>query len=205
LALFRNSPEDVAVLALTSAKDDVDQLRYWIERANQDARQHILMKTEKVDELRHCLDISVLPWAVEKAGLLTLDEDIQWQQWNYLWALADEWVIATAVGRQFLLCEPSGEPPFCLLIIFRLLNQLPLEKNTAARSVPECLQQDIESLLEHLGRSNILTGISSTQTQFGPGSSQAFTDICNKTICAWLSAAEYGDPAAMQSLRDLHA
>jgi hypothetical protein len=75
--------------------------------------------------------------------------------------------------------------------------------------VPECLRKDIESSLARLGRSNVLADVPrSTQTQFGSGSFKAVTEdtgICNETVCAWLGAAEHGDPAAMQSLRDLHA
>jgi hypothetical protein len=113
MATVAVAPEDVTALALASAKGD--QLRFWIDKANEGAGRRVLVKTGKVDELRHRLaayyrlDLSVLPRVVAKAGPLTLDEDIQQRQWNYLRTLGDEWAMTTAAGRQFLLCEPSGE------------------------------------------------------------------------------------------------
>jgi len=100
-------PADINVLALMSAKGE--QLRYWIEGANDIAGRCVLIKTGKVDVLRqrlasyYGLDLSALPETAAEVGPLPLDEHIQRRQWDHLRDLGDKWANAAASGEPFLL------------------------------------------------------------------------------------------------------
>ena len=110
--MMATAPSEISVLALTNAKGD--ELRFWIDRANQDAGKRVISKTGKVDVLRHKLalhyglDLTSLSESVPH-GPIPLDEHIQLQQWDHLRQLGDQWAEETAAGKEFLLCPPSGE------------------------------------------------------------------------------------------------
>lgn len=110
-------PAEITVATILSAKGD--ELRFWIENANADARAHRgfsknpLTKTGRVDELRHRLAtfygldlLAVKSEDVEAPGT-SIDEEIQQRQWAHMRSLAQEWERKAGMSVPFILCNHS--------------------------------------------------------------------------------------------------
>jgi hypothetical protein len=119
------APSDLTCSALNGATGD--QLRFWIQKANEDAGKKVLNKTGKVEDLKSRLaDYYRLDRSAPQAssapvvGPLSVDQDIQKRQWAHLRDLGMEWQQTSRAGRAFKLCAPSeGE--------YLSESQLPLE------------------------------------------------------------------------------
>ena len=106
------APPDLTASALNGATSD--QLRFWIQQANNGAGKKVLNKTGKVEELRsrladhYNLDRSHSgQHSAPVAGPPSLNQDIQNRQERaHLRDLGVEWEQASRAGRVFKLCPP---------------------------------------------------------------------------------------------------
>ena len=109
------APSELTVSALNRASGD--QLKFWIQGANDVAGKKVLNKSGKVEDLRtrlathfglDCTAPVVAEAAKEAAnGLRPLHRHIQKKQWDHLRRLGHEWAQTACAGREFKLCTPS--------------------------------------------------------------------------------------------------
>jgi hypothetical protein len=204
-------PDDLTEKAILDAKGD--ELRFWIDRANSEARAHggykrnPLAKAGKVGELRKRLaDFYGLELcaaapkpdtaaAVKKAPL---DVEIQRMQWAHIRDLGKEWEKSVSSGVPFQLCiRESGElPNVCSGRCDRVL-KMGAFLAEHCDSVHPHLQRDIRDVLVRCGAGIQLSPAPDQGTSLEPPS----TD----TICAWLAAAQHGNIAALANLFHLQS
>ena len=111
------APSDLTGPALNGTTGD--QLRFWIQKANEGVGKRVLNKTGKVKDLKsrladyYGLDRSApLASSAPVVGPLSVDKDIQKRQWAHLRDLGMEWQQTSRAGHAFKLCAPSeGEYP----------------------------------------------------------------------------------------------
>ena len=109
------APSELTVSALNCTLGD--QLKFWIQGANDVARKKVLNKSGKVKDLRTRLvthfgldrTAPVVAEAAKEAanGLCPLDRQIQKKQWDHLRQLGHVWAQTACAGREFKLCTPS--------------------------------------------------------------------------------------------------
>jgi len=114
-------PPDLTVAALNGASGD--QLRFWIQGANDAAGTKVLNKSGKVEDLRarlavhYGLDRAAPTKSVMPTGPVPLDKTIQARQWAHLRDLGHEWAQTAGHGHEFKLCVPSKDSEYSVTVL----------------------------------------------------------------------------------------